>query len=118
VFANAVPEDEARELYETYAVPGTGTVVFQAASANFNPWTEAKVDTKNPDRGPLLITVGEKDHAVPYSVAHSAFKEQEGNVSPTEFLEFNGRGHALIIDHGWRDVADAALAFIQKFTRV
>jgi non-heme chloroperoxidase len=117
-FANAVTEDEARDLYETYAVPGTGKVVFQAASANVNPWTEAKVDTKNPNRGPLLITVGEKDHAVPYSVAHSAFKEQEGNASPTGFLEFAGRGHALIIDHGWRDVADAALAFIQKFTRV
>ena len=57
-FANAVGEDEAKELYETYSVPGSGVPIFQAASANLNPWTEAKVDTKNPDRGPLLIIVG------------------------------------------------------------
>ena len=34
----------------------------QMGNANFNPWTEAKVNTKNPDRGPLLIIEGEKDH--------------------------------------------------------
>jgi non-heme chloroperoxidase len=51
-FANAVSEDEAKELYETYSVPGSGAPLFQAASANSNPWTEAKVDTENPERGP------------------------------------------------------------------
>ena len=55
-FANAVSEDEAKELYENFAVPTSGAPLFQAATANLNPWTEAKVDTKNPDRGPLLIT--------------------------------------------------------------
>ena len=64
-FANAVSEDEAKELYETFAVPASGAPLFQAATANLNPWTEAKVDTKNPDRGPLLIISGEKDHTVP-----------------------------------------------------
>src|SRR4051795_10682633 len=63
-FANAVGEDEAKELYETYAVPGSGVPLFQAATANLNPWTEAQVDTKNPERGPLLILVGDKDHTV------------------------------------------------------
>ncbi len=63
-FANAVGEDEAHELYDTYAVPAAGAPLFQAATANLNPWTEAKVDTDNPDRGPLLIISGEKDHTV------------------------------------------------------
>src|SRR6267142_4567075 len=83
-FANAVSEAEARELYETFAVPASGTPVFQAAAANLNPWTEAKVDTDNPDRGPLLIASGEKDHTVPWAVANASFKQQERNPAVTE----------------------------------
>jgi pimeloyl-ACP methyl ester carboxylesterase len=114
-FANAVGEDEAKELYETYSVPGSGVPIFQAASANLNPWTEAKVDTKNPARGPLLIIVGEKDHTVPPAIAKAAYKRQKGNDGVTEFVEIPGRGHALVIDNGWRDVADIALAFVKRF---
>jgi pimeloyl-ACP methyl ester carboxylesterase len=114
-FANAVGEDEAKELYETYSVPGSGVPIFQAAAANLNPWTEAKVDTKNPERGPLLIVVGEKDHTVPPAIAKAAYKRQQGNEGVTEFVEIPGRGHALVIDNGWRDVADRALAFVRKF---
>src|SRR5438128_886386 len=114
-FANAVSEDEAKELYENFAVPASGAPLFQAASANLNPWTEAKVDTKNPERGPLLIIVGEKDHTVPPAIAKAAFKRQKGNGGVTEFVEIPGRGHALVIDNGWRDVADTALAFVKRF---
>ena len=66
-FANAVSEDEAKALYEEFAVPAPGAPLFQAATANLNPWTEAKVDTENPDRGPLLIISGEKDNTVPWA---------------------------------------------------
>jgi pimeloyl-ACP methyl ester carboxylesterase len=114
-FANAVDEDEAKELFETYAVPGSGVPIFQAASANLNPWTEAKVDTKNPERGPVLIICGADDHTVPPSIAKAAYKKQQHNEGVTEYLEIPGRGHALVIDNGWRDVADAALAFVQRF---
>ena len=114
-FANAVSEDEAKELYETYAVPGSGEPVFQAAAANLNPWSEARVDTKNPDRGPLLIISGEKDHTVPWAVANSSYKHQQGNRAVTEIIEIKGRGHALTIDNGWRDVADTALGFVRRF---
>jgi pimeloyl-ACP methyl ester carboxylesterase len=114
-FANAVDENEARELYETYSVPGSGQPIFQAAAANLNPWTQAKVDTKNPDRGPLLIIVGEKDHTVPPSIAKASFGRQKRNPGVTEFLEMPARGHALVIDHGWREVADTALAFVKRF---
>jgi pimeloyl-ACP methyl ester carboxylesterase len=113
-FANAVSEEEAKELYETYAVPGSGEPIFQAAAANLNPWTEAKVDTKNPDRGPLLILEGEEDHTVPVSIAKASYKRQKRNQGVTEFVTIPGRGHALTIDSGWSDVADRALAFIKK----
>jgi non-heme chloroperoxidase len=114
-FANAVSEEEAHELYETFAVPASGTPLFQAASANLNPWTEAKVDSKNPDRGPLLIISGEKDNTVPWAIANASYKKQKRNEAPTEIVEMPNRGHALVIDSGWREVADKALAFIKRF---
>jgi pimeloyl-ACP methyl ester carboxylesterase len=115
-FANAVSEDEAKELYETYSVPGSGVPIFQAATANLNPWTEAKVHTKNPERGPLLIVVGEKDHTVPPAIANASYKRQKRNEGVTEFVKIPGRGHALTIDSGWREVADVALEFVRRFT--
>ena len=111
-FANALEEEEAHQLYERYAVPGSGTPLFQAAAANLNPWTEDQVKTRNPERGPLLLIAGEKDHTVPASVVAAAYKLQQHNPAVTEFREIPGRGHSLIIDHGWRDVAEVALAFI------
>ena len=115
-FANAVSEDEARKLYDEFAVPAPGAPLFQAATANFNPWTEAKVDHKNPDRGPLLIISGEKDHTVPWAIANASFKKQKKNKGVTEMVEISGRGHALTIDSGWREVADKALEFVRRFT--
>jgi len=114
-FANAVSEDEAKELYESFAVPAPGAPIFQAATANLNPWTEAKVDTKNPDRGPLLLISGEKDHTVPWAIVNASFKKQKRNEGVTEIVEMPNRGHALTIDSGWREVADKALAFVQRF---
>jgi non-heme chloroperoxidase len=97
-------------------VPASGAPIFQAATANLNPWTEAKVDTNNPDRGPLLIISGEKDHTVPPSIANASYKKQQRNEGVTEIVEMPNRGHALTIDSGWREVADTALAFVQRFT--
>ena len=114
-FANAVSEDEAKELYEKFAVPASGAPLFQAATANLNPWTEAKVDTKNPDRGPLLIISGERDHTGPWAIANASFKKQKKNEGVTEIVEMPNRGHALTIDSGWREVADTALAFVKRF---
>jgi non-heme chloroperoxidase len=108
-------ERERLQLYETFAVPGSGVPLFQAATANLNPWTEPKVNTKNPERGPLLIVSGGRDHTVPTAIAKAEYKKQSRNEAVTEFVEFPDRGHALTIDNGWREVADAALAFVQRF---
>ena len=116
-FANAVTEAEATELYNTFAVPASGAPIFQAASANLNPWTEVKVKTKNPDRGPLLIISGEKDHTVPPTIAKASYKKQKRNEGVTELEEIPGRGHALTIDNGWREVANTALGFVQRFVK-
>jgi pimeloyl-ACP methyl ester carboxylesterase len=114
-FGNAVSEEEAKELYETFAVPGSGEPIFQAAAANLNPWTEAKVDTKNPDRGPMLILVGEEDHQAPDAIAEASYKKQKRNEGVTEFAVIPRRGHSITVDSGWREVARTALAFVQRF---
>jgi len=115
-FANAVDEDEAQQLYDAYCVPAPGAPLFQAATANLNPWTEVKVNSKSADRGPMLIVSGEKDHTVPFSIANASFKKQKRNDAVTEIATIPGRGHALTIDHGWQDVAQTALDFVKRFT--
>jgi non-heme chloroperoxidase len=114
-FANAVSDEEARELYVTFAVPAPGKPLFQAAFANLNPWTDAKVNSRNPDRGPLLIISGEKDNTVPWAIANASYKKEKRNAGVTEISQMSNRGHALVIDDGWREVADTALTFVQRF---
>jgi pimeloyl-ACP methyl ester carboxylesterase len=114
-FANAVSEEESKQLYDTFAVPAPGAPLFQSATANLNPWTEAKVDTRNPARGPLLIISGENDHTVPWAVANASFKRERRNEGVTEIVKIPERGHALTVDDGWRTVAETALAFVKRF---
>ena len=115
-WANALSDEEAKELYETYHVAAPGVALMQMANANLNPRTEAKLDPANPKRGPLLIVDGEKDHTVPWAIANASYKRQRKNEAVTEITKVPDRGHSLTIDHGWREVADTALQFAQRFT--
>ena len=80
-----------------------------------NPRTEAKLDPKNPNRGPLLIIEGENDHTVPWAIAKASFKRQRHNQAVTEIEKLPNRGHSLTIDSGWREVAERALTFVKRF---
>jgi non-heme chloroperoxidase len=114
-WANALDAAEAKQLHEEFHVAAPGLPIFQAAMANLNPGAETKVDTRNPERGPLLIFTGEKDHAVPPAMSNAAFKKQKHNPGVTELAEMPNRGHSLTIDSGWREVADRSLEFIKRF---
>jgi non-heme chloroperoxidase len=115
-WANALDEKEAKELYDTFHVAGSGISLMQMGNANLNPWTQAKVNTKNPYRGPLLFIEGEKDHTVPWAIANAAYQRQRRNPSAvTEMVKIPNRGHSLTIDHGWREVAQTALDFVKRF---
>ncbi|MCM6773570.1 alpha/beta hydrolase [Nocardia sp. CDC159] len=116
-FANAVSEEQAHRLYETFAVAAPGAPLFQAAFANLVPRGETTVDSRTPDRGPLLIISGERDHTIPHALAHAAYRKQRRNPGVTEFAEIPGRGHALTIDDGWREVAETALDFVERVIR-
>jgi pimeloyl-ACP methyl ester carboxylesterase len=114
-WTNALGEDEAKQLYETYHVAAPGVALMQQANANLNPFTEAKLDPRNPERGPLLIIEGEKNHTVPWAIANASFKRQQRNDGVTEIKKIPNRGHSLTIDSGWHEVAETALQFVKRF---
>jgi pimeloyl-ACP methyl ester carboxylesterase len=114
-WSNALGDDESKQLYDTYHVAAPGVALMQMANANLNPRTEAKLDPKNPNRGPLLIIDGEKDHTVPWAIANASYKRQRHNPGVTEIKKIPNRGHSLTIDSGWREVAETALEFVKRF---
>lgn len=114
-WANALSDEEAKRIYEAYHVAAPATPLMQMVNANVNPVTEAKLDPKNPERGPLLIIDGEVDHTVPWAIANASYKRQSRNEAVTEIAKIPNRGHSLTIDDGWREVAESALAFVKRF---
>src|SRR3954469_12570232 len=112
-FGNAIPAEESDELFERWTIPAPGKPLFQAAAANFNPHSPAKVDTANAGRGPLLLIMGGQDHTVPEAVTKATLKQYRHSEATTDLLEFSDRAHSLTIDHGWREVADACLSWLK-----
>ena len=111
-FGNAIPEEESDALFERWAIPAPGKPLFEAAAANFNPHSPAKVDTDNAGRGPLLLIMGGQDNTVPEAVTKATLKQYRHSEATTELLEFADRAHSLTIDHGWQEVADACLSWL------
>ena len=113
-FGNALTDEESDELFERWTIPAPGRPLFEAAAANFNPHSPAKVDTDNSGRGPLLLIMGGKDHTVPEAVTKATLKQYRHSEATTDILEFADRAHSLTIDHGWRDVAQASLDWLKQ----
>ncbi|WP_370963837.1 alpha/beta hydrolase [Amycolatopsis sp. cg9] len=113
-FGNALTDEESAELHRRWTIPSPARPLFQAAAANFVLHSEAKVDTGREDRGPLLLVSGTADHTVPDVVTRSTLKQYRDSAAVTELKQFEGRGHSLTIDSGWRDVADAVLAWLRE----
>jgi len=117
-WTNNLDDVEAKHLYETYHVPASGAPLFQAAVANFNPFGgETKVNTENPDRGPVLVIAGDSDNTAPTAITHATHKYlAKHNDAITELVDVPDRGHSLTIDHGWQEVAEIALGFVERFS--
>jgi pimeloyl-ACP methyl ester carboxylesterase len=113
-FGNALTEDESAELFERWTIPSPGRPLFEAAVANFSPNSPAKVDAGNANRGPLLLISGGKDHTVPPAITKSTLKQYRKSDAVTEFKKFPDRGHSLTIDHGWREVAQASVDWLNS----
>jgi pimeloyl-ACP methyl ester carboxylesterase len=112
-FGSALPEEESDELFDRWTIPSPAKPLFQAAVANFSLHSAAKVDTKNVTRGPLLLISGTEDHTVPDVVTRSTLKQYRDSTAVTELKQFEGRGHSLTIDSGWKDVAGAVLEWLR-----
>ncbi|MBV9870639.1 MAG: alpha/beta hydrolase [Frankiaceae bacterium] len=112
-FGNAVSEEESADLYNRWTIPSPARPLFQAAAANFVLHSQAKVNTDNSDRGPLLLISGTADHTVPDVVTRSTLKQYRDSTAVTELKQFEGRGHSLTIDSGWRDVAESVLGWLK-----
>jgi pimeloyl-ACP methyl ester carboxylesterase len=115
-FGNAISEGESTELFERWTIPAPGKPLFEAAAANFNPHSPAKVDTANELRGPLLLMTGGKDHTVPEAVVRATLKQYRHSDAVTDITDFPDRGHSLTIDSGWREVAGTALGWLREQT--
>ena len=113
-FGNALEADESDALFEQWTIPSPGLPLFQAATANFNRHSEASVDVDKSDRGPLLLLMGGQDHTVPEAITKATLKQYKHSTAVTELEEFPDRGHSLVIDHGWREVAQGCLTWLQK----
>ena len=116
-FGNALPSSESAELFDRCAIPSPGKPLFEAALANFTPGSPARVDTRNKTRGPLLLTSGGQDHTVPPAIVHATRRLYHRSPAITDLREFPDRGHSLTIDHGWRDVAQETLNWLQRCLR-
>jgi pimeloyl-ACP methyl ester carboxylesterase len=112
-FGNAVSQDESDSLYERWTIPSPARPLFQAAAANFALHSEAKVATDNQTRGPLLLISGTADHTVPDVVTRSTFKKYRDSAAVTELKQFEGRGHSLTIDNGWKELANTVLDWLK-----
>ncbi len=111
-FGNAVSAQESDELFDTWTIPGPGRPLFEASAANFTKTSPAAVDTRKRIRGPLLIIGGGQDHTVPEVVAKAAHTLYAGSGAVTDYRAFPDRGHSLVLDHGWREIADYTLTWL------
>lgn len=112
-FASAVTKTESDMLYERYAIPAPGRPLFEAALANLRPHSPARVDF-NAKRGPLLMIGGGKDRTVPEASSGSSFKMYHNAPTVNEYKVFDDRGHSLTIDHGWLEIANYTLAWLDR----
>ena len=112
-FGNAISPEESDALHEAWTIPGPGRPLFEDATANFTRNSPAAVDTHTAVRGPLLLASGTQDHTVPKAVTLEVLSMYADNeASTTDYHEFEGRGHSLTIDSGWREVADVTLEWL------
>jgi pimeloyl-ACP methyl ester carboxylesterase len=113
-FTNTLDEEESRAIYERYAIPAPGRIVWESALATLQPGHQGSwVDYKNDDRAPLLFISGGEDHIMPPKVQRSNAKHYKSDTI-TEVYEFEGRDHAMVASDGWEDVADHALEWAQE----
>ena len=114
IFAGTLGEDEARATYARQIIPAPGRAIAQAAFSNVMPHSPASVNFHNPSRAPLLIVGGEKDVIMPASLSRKIYRKHAVSPATTDYKEFPGRSHSLILETGWEEVAHYALSWAER----
>ena len=104
-FVNTFSPEEAAAAYEKYAVPETGQIFYEAGFANFHLHPPTEVHFKNDERAPLLIVGAEKDQTVPASLSHKQYEKYEKSDAQTDYIEYPGRPHLMMVAPGWEEIA-------------
>ena len=106
-FVNTFSPEDAAAAYETYAVPESGQIFYEAGFANFHLHPPTEVHFTSDERAPLLIVGAEKDNTVPASLSHKQFEKYEKSEAQTDYLVFAGRPHLMMVAEGWEEIATA-----------
>jgi len=103
-FVNTFSPEGAAAAYEKYAVPETGQIFYDAGFANFHLHPPTEVHFRLGDRPPLLIVGADKDHTVPASLSYKQYEKYEGSPAHTDYLEYAGRPHLMMVAEGWEEI--------------
>ncbi|WP_182902638.1 alpha/beta hydrolase [Microbispora sp. H10830] len=114
LFANAVTEQESAELFERHIVPGSRRLLAELGHGGAVRHPRAVVDHGNTGRGPLLLISGQEDRLVPDHVTRTVYKLYGDSTATSSFKQFPDRAHSLVVDSGWRAVADYVLAWLAE----
>ncbi|PSM42905.1 alpha/beta hydrolase [Streptomyces dioscori] len=114
VYANTVTTAESDRLFERYAIPTPRRLLAELGSTDPVRSPCAVADVANTGRGPLLLVSGQEDRLVPDSVTREVYKEYGDSTAVTDLKQFADRGHSLVIDSGWRLVADYVLGWLDE----
>ena len=86
-------------------------------SRQIEPHSPAEVNTKNESRGPLLLMASKKDHTVEPVLVHSALKQYRKSSAITELIDYDDRGHSLVVDGGAPQLMEDSLAWLDRHGR-
>ena len=108
-FTNTFTEEEGRALWQRYAIPANGGILWGSVLANFQPGhQDTWVDYSNDGRAPLLFVSGSEDHIMPPAIQESNLKHYKSDTV-TERREYEGYAHLLPAQKGWEQIADEVL---------
>ena len=116
-FANAVSEDEAKELYEDVRGAGLGRAALPGGHGQPQSLDRGEGRHEEPRARPAADHLRREGPHRAAGDRQGLVQAAEANEGVTEIVEIPDRGHALTIDNGWREVADTALAFVQRFVK-
>jgi alpha-beta hydrolase superfamily lysophospholipase len=113
-FGVALDAAESDELWERWAIPAPGLPLFEAESASFEADSPIEIARHSTTHAPLLVITSGSDESVAKAIRKAAAKQSGHSRDETDVVEFADHCHSLTIDHGWQDVAEACLSWLEQ----